>query len=176
MSLVTPGAGHFSPPGHNLNKLGRGPLGDAIIPNIKAQCHMVSDKKIFSCFFPKEAYVKHVTPGAGHFWPQGYNLNKLSISSLGDASYQISRLKALWFQTRRFFSFFSLYKHMYTIRPQVGTFWLQGHNLNKLGRCPLGDATYQISMLYVIWFQTRHGANYFGKKCIELALLAKNVH
>ena len=24
--------------------------------------------------------------------------------------------------------------------------------------------------------QVRHGANYFGKLCIELALLAKNVH
>ena len=23
-------------------------------------------------------------------------------------------------------------------------FWPQGHNFNKLGRCPLGDATYQI--------------------------------
>ena len=25
----------------------------------------------------------------------------------------------------------------------------RGHNLNKLGRCPLGDATYQISRLYL---------------------------
>ena len=30
----------------------------------------------------------------------------------------------------------------------------RGIILNKLGRCPLGDATYQISMLYVSWFQT----------------------
>ena len=26
-------------------------------------------------------------------------------------------------------------------------FWSQGHNLNKLGRSPLGNATYQISRL-----------------------------
>ena len=28
-------------------------------------------------FSPILVYVKHVTPRAGHFWPQGYNLNKL---------------------------------------------------------------------------------------------------
>ena len=32
--------------------------------------------------------------GGGHFWPQGYNLNKLGRGPLGDASctYQISKL------------------------------------------------------------------------------------
>ena len=48
-------------------------------------------------------YVKHMTPGAGHFWPQGHNLNKLVRGPQGDATYQISKLQALWFQTRRFF-------------------------------------------------------------------------
>ena len=28
--------------------------------------------------------------------------------------------------------------------PRAGLFWPQGYNLNKLGRGPLGDATYQI--------------------------------
>ena len=28
-----------------------------------------------------------------------------------------------------------------------GQFWPQGHNLNKLGKGPLGDASYQISRL-----------------------------
>ena len=37
-------------------------------------------------------YVKHVTPGAGHFWPQGRNLNKLCIGLQNEAIYQISRL------------------------------------------------------------------------------------
>ena len=45
---VTPGAGSFLVTGHNLNKLGRGPLGDATYHGI-----MVSDKKIFFMFFPK---------------------------------------------------------------------------------------------------------------------------
>ena len=63
---------------------------------------MVSDKKIF-CVFPILAYVEHVTLGAGHFWSQGYNLNKLGSCLLGVATYQISWLYALWFQTRKCF-------------------------------------------------------------------------
>ena len=31
--------------------------------------------------------------------------------------------------------------------PRAGPFLAAGHNLNKLGRGPLGDATYQISKL-----------------------------
>ena len=38
--------------GHNLNKLGRGPLGDATYQNIKALGLMVSDKKIFFLYKP----------------------------------------------------------------------------------------------------------------------------
>ena len=59
---------------------------------------------------------------------------------LDDAKYQISRLLALWFQTRTFFSQFpyiSLCKHVTPL----------GYNLNKLGRSLLGDATDQISRL-----------------------------
>ena len=45
----------------------------------------------FFHIFPISAYVKHVTPpGRGHFWPQGYNLNKPDRGPLGDAKYQIS--------------------------------------------------------------------------------------
>ena len=35
-----------------------------------------------------------------------------------------------------------------------GHFWLQENNLYKLSRGTLGKATYQISRLYAIWFQT----------------------
>ena len=55
-------------------------------------------------FFPIKAYLKHVTPRA-KLLSQGYNLNKLGPGSLGNASYQTSRLYALRFQTRRFFLF-----------------------------------------------------------------------
>ena len=46
-----------------------------LLPNMKALGLVVSDKKIFF-MFSYLAYVNHVTPGAGHFWPQGHNLNK----------------------------------------------------------------------------------------------------
>ena len=52
---------------------------------------MVSDKNIFSMFFPILAYENNVTPGQGLFWPQGYNLNKLGRGPSGDATYQGSR-------------------------------------------------------------------------------------
>ena len=45
--------------------------------------------------------------GHGHFWPQGHNLNKFGWGPLGDATYQISKLYALWFQRRRFLKFSS---------------------------------------------------------------------
>ena len=89
---MTLGRGHFLLQGHNLNKLGRGQLGDGCyIPNIKALGLMVSDKKIFSCF----SYIrlcKTCDPGAGPFLAPGDNLNRLGRGPLGDATYQISKL------------------------------------------------------------------------------------
>ena len=67
---------------------------------IKAYVKPVTPKAVH---FHVAPYIKHLTPGPGHFWPHGYNLNKLGIGPLDDTSYQISRLKALWFKTRRFF-------------------------------------------------------------------------
>ena len=46
----------------------------------------------FFMFLPILVYVKHVTPGRGHFWPQGHTLNKLVRGPQGDATYQISKL------------------------------------------------------------------------------------
>ena len=57
----------------------------------------------FFMFLPILVYVKHVTPGVGSFLPQGHYSNKLVRGLQGDATYQISKLQDLWFQTRRFF-------------------------------------------------------------------------
>ena len=46
----------------------------------------------FFMFLPIKAYVIPVTPGAGPFWPQCYNLNKLGRGPLDDTTYQISWL------------------------------------------------------------------------------------
>ena len=44
-------------------------------------------------------------PGRVHFLPHMHNLNKLGRCLLYDARYQISRLNALWFQTKRCLTF-----------------------------------------------------------------------
>ena len=87
------------------------------------------------------------TPGTGSVWPQGHNLNKLGRGPLGNATYQISRIEALRFQTRRFFHVFPKIGLCKKCDPGAGHIWPPGYNLNKLGRSLLGDATYQISKL-----------------------------
>ena len=57
----------------------------------------------FFHIFPIKAYVKR-DPVAKPFF---YNLNKPGRDPLGDATYQISRLQAFSFKTRRFLVFIS---------------------------------------------------------------------
>ena len=45
---------------------------------------------------------KLISPRCDHFWTGGHNLNKLSKVRLGDDKYQISKLKAVWFQEKIF--------------------------------------------------------------------------
>ena len=63
--MLSLGQAHFWPQGYNLNKFGRGLLGDATY-------HVVSVKKIFSCF----PYIS-LCKTAGPFLVQGHNLNIL---------------------------------------------------------------------------------------------------
>ena len=44
-----------------------------------------------------------MTPGAGHFWPQGYNLNKLGRDSQGDASHKYQGSRHCGFRQEDFF-------------------------------------------------------------------------
>ena len=46
---------------------------------------------------------------------------------------------------QEYFSFFSLYKPIKNVTQDGAHFWPQGHNLNKIGRGLLVDATCQIS-------------------------------
>ena len=91
MTLVGP----FWSQGHNLNKLGKG-----LLDNAKPKCQgarpLWFQTRIF--IFPIifiSLYKKNVTPGQGHFWPQGHNLNTLSKGPLDGATYLISMLQAL---------------------------------------------------------------------------------
>ena len=76
----------------------------------------------------------------------GESFNELGIGPLGDATYQISRLYALWFQTRDFFHVFpnkAYVKHVTTGRVHFGPRDIILTNM--LGQ--LADATFQISRL-----------------------------
>ena len=102
----------------------------------------------FFKFLPIKAYLKPVTPKRDHFWPKGYNLNKIGRGSL---LYYIPKLKALGpvvSDTKIFHvaPYISLCK-------TCGHFWPQGYNLNKLGTGPLDDTTYQISKLKACAFR-----------------------
>ena len=77
------------------------------IPNIKALCLMVSDKIFF--MFSLYKLMLNIWPlGCGNFLPQGHNLNKHGRVLIGDATYQIPKVYALWYQRRRFFHGFPI--------------------------------------------------------------------
>ena len=84
------GWGHFRPQGYSLNTLGRDPLGEAIYQISKARAFWFQTRR-FLKVFSIQAYVKHVSPGVGHFWPQGNYLNNLGRGPLHEAVYQISK-------------------------------------------------------------------------------------
>ena len=67
---VVPGdtLGHFWPQGHNLNKLGRGPLGDAIHTNYQDFSLNGFRQEDFFMFSPCKHSVKYVPPVAGPFF------------------------------------------------------------------------------------------------------------
>ena len=59
-------------------------------------------------------------PQRGHFWAKDYNFYKLGRGSLDNKTYQIARLKALWFQTRNFFMLLHIYVYVKHMNPGVG--------------------------------------------------------
>ena len=123
------------------------------IPNIKALGLVVSDKKIFSCF-PSLNLWKTCDPWGGTiFGPRGIiwtNLVDVHYAML-HTKYQGSRPCGFRQEDFSCFSSISLCKH---VTPGVGQIWPLGQHLNKLGRDLLGDAAYQISRPYAVWFQT----------------------
>ena len=107
VQLMTPRVGLVLTPGAFYEQTWQRPTRRCHIPNIKSLCHPVSEKKnwrlasLFQCsnLWPR---------GRGQFWPQVHHMNKFGRGSLGDATYQISKLYVFQFQRRRIlkFSFF----------------------------------------------------------------------
>ena len=95
--------------------------------------------KYFSMYFcgPKLGLLAR-----GHFGPWDLHLNKLGRGALGNATYQISNTWAKWVQ-RRVFEYISMHFYGSNIglpgAGHLGSWYLQ---LFKIGKGPLGNATY----------------------------------
>ena len=75
----------------------------------------------------------------GHCWPQEHNLNKL-----GRGSTTFQRPCCFRQVDENMFSYLAYVKHVTSGRAHLRP---KGYNLNKIGRAPLDDAKYQISIL-----------------------------
>ena len=99
------GRASFDP--KSVNKLGRGPLGDATYQISKLFSFQFQRRRILK--FPSLFLCSNLwPPGQGRFWLKGHHMNKLGRGPLEDAIYQISKLYAFQFQWIRIlkFSFF----------------------------------------------------------------------
>ena len=86
-------------------------------------------------------------PLRGQFWPRGIVWTYLVevLKEMPYIKYQSSRPSS--FREEEFCNFLSLFLCSNLWPPGQAQFWPKGHHMNKLGRGPLGDATYQISKL-----------------------------
>ena len=92
------------------------------------------------------------------FDPKGHHMNKIDKRRLGDATYQKSKLYPFQFQRRRILKLVFFVPMFQLVTPR-GQFWPHEHHMNKLGRCPQGDAKNQTSKLYTFQFQRKRILN-----------------
>ena len=155
-NLWPPGWGQFWPQGHQMNKLGRGPLGDATY-KISKLCTFQFQRRWFLKFSFFVPIFQTCDPrGMGQFWPKGHHMKNLGRGPLGEATYQYQSSAPASLREEYFFKVFLLCCYVSNLWPPGrGQFWPQWHHMKKLGRSPLGDTTYQISKLCTFWFQRR---------------------
>ena len=134
--------GHLGPWDLHLNKLGRGPLGNATyqISNIWAKWFW--RRRFFNIFLCISMVGTYDPLARGHLGPWDLGLNKLGKGPPGNATYQISSTWAKQFWSKDFEVYFIFEPKT---PPPQGHFRPQGHHSNKLGKGPLRNATYQIS-------------------------------
>ena len=111
--------GLFLPQGHNLNTHVKGPLGNVTYQISKAYALHFQTR-----FFQFVSYIsvcKTCRPqGGAIFGPRAIIWKKIGRVSLVEALYQISKIRAFWFQIRRMLMVFSIYvKH---VSPRTGPF------------------------------------------------------
>ena len=93
--------------------------------------------------------------GRGHFWTQGYNLNNLGRGPLGEDYSKYQRVPGLLVSDKKIFKGFLYTSLCKTCQPQEGAIFDPRAITNNFGRCPLGEAMYQISKAWAFCFQTR---------------------
>ena len=82
-------------------------------------------------------------------------MNEIDKGPQRDAKYQISKLYPFQFQRRRILKLVFFVPMFQLVTPRVRPVLTQEHHMNKLGRCPQGDAKNQISKLYTFQFQKK---------------------
>ena len=92
--------------------------------------------------------------GGASFDPKGHHVNKIDKGLQGDAAYQKPTLYLFQFQ-RRILKLVFLVPMFQLVTPGWDQFWPHEHHMNKLGRCPQGDAKNQISKVYTFQFQRK---------------------
>ena len=117
--------------------------------------------------------------GQAHFWPKGHNLNKLGRGPLDGATYQISRLYALWFQTRRFLKF-SSWKSIFSLcdldMKRTITIWtvIKDDHIRlipaKFGKNPDGSLGGDV-LWSNCWYQTSNNHNIYSRRKKQMTLL-----
>ena len=118
------------------------------IPNIKSLRHPISEKKNFEA----RLLCSHVPAcdprDRASFDPRGIIWTNLVevLKEMLYTKYQSSRPSS--FREEEFWNFLSLFLCSNLWPPGQAQFWPQGHHMNKLGRGPLEDATYQSSRAY----------------------------
>ena len=78
------------------------------------------------------------SPGWDQIWPQRNHMNKIDKGPQRDAKYQSFNPSS--FREEEFWSWFSLFLCSNLWPPVKSQFWPHKHHMNKLGRCPQGDA------------------------------------
>ena len=158
--LVTPGVGaSFDPKGYHLNKIDKGLQGDATknLSSIPFSFRVEEFWSLSSLSLCSNLWLLEW----GQFWPQRNHINNVYEGPQRDAKYQISKLWILPVSEKKNFEVGFLCSYVPTCDPLGGAnehhvnnhilwspgwarSWPQEYHLNKLGRGPLEDPTYQI--------------------------------
>ena len=153
--LVTPGVGPVLIP--------RGIMWIKLTKVYKEMLHTENLSSISSSFREEEFWswsslflCSNLWPqGWDLFWPQRNHMNKIDKGPQRDDKTKYQRSNPSSLKDEEFWSWFSLFLCSNLWPPGWGQFWPHKHHINKLGRCPQGDAKNQISKLYTFQFQRK---------------------